>query len=125
MKATHREEETIRAYVEGQGYESVGSPGEGGLRTRRAGASRYMGRTLSRKSLVGRHEPHESLHHLAGALGAALLDSFRARDWLIPRSTPRALRLTTTGRQALASHFDVDVSGLTNVWAVTAQAPSL
>jgi hypothetical protein len=62
--------------------------------------------------------------NLAGALGAALLDSFRARDWLIPRSAPRALRLTTTGRQVLASHFDIDVSVLTNVWAVTAQAPS-
>ncbi len=66
----------------------------------------------------------ERRHHLAGALGAALLDSFRARDWLIPRSTPRALRLTTTGRQALASHFDIDVGVLTNVWAVTARAPS-
>lgn len=64
----------------------------------------------------------ERRHHLAGALGAALLDSFRARDWLIPRSAPRALRLTTTGRQALASHFDIDVSVLTNVWALTAQA---
>jgi DNA-binding transcriptional ArsR family regulator len=63
----------------------------------------------------------ERRHHLAGALGAALLDSFRARDWLIPRSAPRALRLTTTGRQALASHFGIDVSALTNVWAITKQ----
>ncbi len=67
----------------------------------------------------------ERRHHLAGALGAALLDSFRARDWLIPRSAPRALRLTTTGRQALASHFDIDVGVLTNAWALTARAPSL
>ncbi len=66
----------------------------------------------------------ERRHHLAGALGAALLDSFCARDWLIPRSAPRALRLTPTGRQAFASHFDIDVSVLTNVWALTAQAPS-
>jgi DNA-binding transcriptional ArsR family regulator len=65
----------------------------------------------------------ERRHHLAGALGAALLDSFRARNWLIPRGAPRALRLTTTGQQALASHFDIDVSALTNVWAVTAQEP--
>lgn len=66
----------------------------------------------------------ERRHHLAGALGAALLDSFRARDWLIPRSAPRTLRLTTIGRQALANHFDLDVSVLANVGAVTEQAPS-
>lgn len=65
----------------------------------------------------------ERRHHLAGALGAALLDSFRARDWLIPRSISRALRLTTTGRQALASHFGIDVSVLTNVSALTAREP--
>jgi DNA-binding transcriptional ArsR family regulator len=55
----------------------------------------------------------ERRDHLAGALGAALLDSFRARDWLIPRNVPRALRVTTAGRQAFATHFDVDVSSLT------------
>ena len=59
----------------------------------------------------------ERRHHLAGGLGAALLDSFRARDWLIPRNAPRALRLTTAGRQALASHFDIDVSSLTTTTA--------
>ncbi len=52
----------------------------------------------------------ERRHHLAGALGAALLSSFRARGWLVPRSAPRALRFTTTGRQALAGHFDIDLS---------------
>jgi DNA-binding transcriptional ArsR family regulator len=56
----------------------------------------------------------ERRHHLAGALGAALLSSFRARDWLVPRNVPRALRLTATGRQAFSSHFDLDVSILTN-----------
>jgi len=65
----------------------------------------------------------ERRHHLAGALGAALLDNFRARGWLIPRSAPRALRLTTTGRQALASHFDIDAGVLTNVCGLTAQVP--
>lgn len=55
----------------------------------------------------------ERRDHLAGALGAALLSSFRARNWLTPRNAPRALRLTTTGRRALASHFDIDVSVLT------------
>ncbi len=65
----------------------------------------------------------ERRHHLAGALGAALLGSFRARGWLIPRSAPRALRLTATGRQALPSQFDIDVSVLTNVRAIAVQAP--
>jgi DNA-binding transcriptional ArsR family regulator len=55
----------------------------------------------------------ERRHHLAGALGAALLTSFRAQNWLTPRNAPRALRLTTTGRQALATHFDIDAGALT------------
>jgi hypothetical protein len=52
--------------------------------------------------------------HLAGALGGALLSSFRVRGWLVPRNVPRALRLTTTGRHALASHFDIDAGVLVN-----------
>jgi DNA-binding transcriptional ArsR family regulator len=60
----------------------------------------------------------ERRHHLAGALGAALLSSFRAREWLVPRNVPRALRLTTAGRRALANHFDIDVGAL----AIAAQA---
>ncbi len=56
----------------------------------------------------------ERRHHLAGALGAALLSSFRVRGWLVPRKVPRALRLTTTGRRALASHFDIDAGVLVN-----------
>jgi DNA-binding transcriptional ArsR family regulator len=57
----------------------------------------------------------ERRHHLAGGLGAALLASFRARNWVAPRNTPRALRVTTVGRQALASHFDIDVSALADL----------
>ncbi|HVR06175.1 MAG TPA: helix-turn-helix transcriptional regulator [Solirubrobacteraceae bacterium] len=62
----------------------------------------------------------ERRHHLAGALGAALLSGFRGRGWLVPRSAPRELRLTTTGRRALASHFDIDVAALTGIGAVDA-----
>jgi DNA-binding transcriptional ArsR family regulator len=54
----------------------------------------------------------ERRHHLAGALGAALLCSFRDHKWLTPRTGPRALRLTTAGRRALASRFDIDVSAV-------------
>jgi DNA-binding transcriptional ArsR family regulator len=55
----------------------------------------------------------ERRDHLAGGLGAALLSHFRTQHWLTPRNAPRALRLTTTGRRALAGHFDLDVSTLT------------
>jgi len=55
----------------------------------------------------------ERRDHLAGGLGAALLNHFRAQQWLTPRNAPRALRLTTTGRRALAGHFDIDASTLT------------
>jgi DNA-binding transcriptional ArsR family regulator len=97
-----------------------------------AGAQRLQALGIDTEALQAGRRPlaracldwTERRHHLAGALGAVLLDSFRARDWLIPRSTPRALRLTTAGRQALASHFGIEVSVLTKVWAVTAQVPS-
>jgi len=74
-----------------------------------AGALRTSRRPLARACL----DWTERRDHLAGGLGAALLAGFRARNWLTPRKAPRALRLTTTGRQALATHFDIDVSALT------------
>jgi DNA-binding transcriptional ArsR family regulator len=64
----------------------------------------------------------ERRDHLAGGLGAALLNQFRTQQWLTPRNAPRALRLTTTGRRALASHFDIDVSTLTETTGRTARA---
>jgi DNA-binding transcriptional ArsR family regulator len=54
----------------------------------------------------------ERRHHLAGALGAALLDMFREQSWVTPRREPRALRLTTTGRRELAVHFGIDIANL-------------
>jgi len=57
----------------------------------------------------------ERRDHLAGALGAALLASFRTQNWVIPRSSSRALRLTTAGREALAGHFGIGASTLTAV----------
>lgn len=39
--------------------------------------------------------------HLAGVAGAALLATLLERRWLVPRPTPRALRLTETGRRGL------------------------
>jgi DNA-binding transcriptional ArsR family regulator len=54
----------------------------------------------------------ERRDHLAGALGAVLLTSFRARNWLAPRRAPRAMRVTDAGREGLAAHFGVDVTAL-------------
>ncbi len=54
----------------------------------------------------------ERRHHLAGALGAALLDMFREQNWVATRREPRALRLTTTGRRELALHFGIDTANL-------------
>lgn len=54
----------------------------------------------------------EQRHHLAGALGAALLTRFESLGWVERghRGIRRALHVTDQGRQALASHFGLDVS---------------
>jgi DNA-binding transcriptional ArsR family regulator len=85
-----------------------------------AGASRLLPLGIDVEALRTSRRPlaracldwTERRHHLAGGLGAALLASFLAQNWLTPRNAPRALRLTTTGRWALASHFDIDVGAL-------------
>ncbi|WP_240232308.1 ArsR/SmtB family transcription factor [Devosia lacusdianchii] len=46
----------------------------------------------------------ERRHHLAGALGSALLDQFLYRDWL-RRGTGRTLQFTTAGKKAFAAEF--------------------
>ncbi|MDY7100923.1 MAG: winged helix-turn-helix domain-containing protein, partial [Actinomycetota bacterium] len=44
----------------------------------------------------------ERRHHLAGALGAALLDAMIDQRWVVRRPTPRALGVTELGRTRLA-----------------------
>lgn len=53
----------------------------------------------------------ERRHHLAGALGAALATTFLERGWIerLPRS--RAVRVTDSGRRALARELAVHVDG--------------
>jgi len=46
----------------------------------------------------------ERRHHLAGALGSAILDELLRRDWL-RRSNGRALQFTTTGKKAFTAAF--------------------
>ncbi|MEP7023734.1 MAG: transcriptional regulator, partial [Actinomycetota bacterium] len=43
--------------------------------------------------------------HLAGATGAALLTLFLERKWVVRRRTPRAVRLTRAGQEALTAAF--------------------
>ncbi len=56
----------------------------------------------------------ERRDHLAGALGAALLSTFRERKWIAPRREPRALRVTATGQRELAAHFGIDTANLSH-----------
>jgi DNA-binding transcriptional ArsR family regulator len=44
----------------------------------------------------------EQRHHLSGQLGAAVVDSLLARNWLRRRPNQRAVELTDTGHEALA-----------------------
>jgi DNA-binding transcriptional ArsR family regulator len=46
----------------------------------------------------------ERRHHLAGALGSAMLDELLHRDWL-RRGPGRTLQFTPTGRKAFAAEF--------------------
>lgn len=47
----------------------------------------------------------EQRHHLAGALGAALLNGMRANGWLHPLPSRRAVELTPAGERGLAGVF--------------------
>jgi DNA-binding transcriptional ArsR family regulator len=53
----------------------------------------------------------ERRHHLAGALGAALATSFLERGWIERLPGSRAVRVTDSGRRALARQLAVHVDG--------------
>jgi DNA-binding transcriptional ArsR family regulator len=50
----------------------------------------------------------EQRHHLAGALGAGLLDRMLAAEWVRRSASSRSVELTPEGRQALADVLGVD-----------------
>lgn len=52
----------------------------------------------------------ERRHHLAGALGAAVLDRLLATGWLRRRRSTRALEVTARGWRGLRDTFDVESS---------------
>ena len=51
----------------------------------------------------------EQRHHLAGALGAVLLDGMRGNGWLHPLPSRRAIELTAAGERGLAGVFGSSV----------------
>ena len=59
----------------------------------------------------------EQRHHLAGALGAALLTRMHEAGWVRSLPAPRAVELTGSGRTALA-----DLLGVGDPRAETGQA---
>jgi DNA-binding transcriptional ArsR family regulator len=52
----------------------------------------------------------EQRHHLAGALGAAMLDRMLAADWVRRAPGHRAVQLTESGRSTLADVLGVDAA---------------
>jgi DNA-binding transcriptional ArsR family regulator len=51
----------------------------------------------------------ERRHHLAGALGAALLKKMLAEHWLRRTANSRAVVVTAKGQQALETHFNIQL----------------
>lgn len=49
----------------------------------------------------------EQRHHLAGALGRAVLDRFLAAEWIVREERGRSVRVTAEGRAALTEVFGV------------------
>jgi DNA-binding transcriptional ArsR family regulator len=49
----------------------------------------------------------ERRYHVAGAIGAALVDRFLAAGWVERKRSTRALKVTDAGRRALRAHFDI------------------
>jgi len=50
----------------------------------------------------------ERRHHLAGALGAALLDRFLDLGWIERAASSRVVRLSDPGRRGLRKHFGLE-----------------
>jgi DNA-binding transcriptional ArsR family regulator len=51
----------------------------------------------------------ERRHHLAGALGAALLDRLFEMGWIERTPSSRAVRLSDPGRRGLRAHFQIEI----------------
>ena len=51
----------------------------------------------------------ERKHHLAGSVGAALLQQMEAMDWIRRSNQSRAVKITTKGQKELYRHFHIMV----------------
>ena len=51
----------------------------------------------------------ERKHHIAGALGAAILNAFLQKDWLRKKKHTRVLLITPTGKMELAERLRIEV----------------
>jgi hypothetical protein len=69
-------------------------------------AVRHRQRSFSRACL----DWTERRHHLGGALGAALLDSFLRRRWVVRNARDRSLQVAPGGAGDIGSTFGFDVS---------------
>jgi DNA-binding transcriptional ArsR family regulator len=70
-----------------------------------AGARRASTRHFARQCL----DWSERRPHISGALGSAIADTFFKRGWAERLRRGRTVRLTDSGRRALASHFHTSV----------------
>jgi DNA-binding transcriptional ArsR family regulator len=52
----------------------------------------------------------EKRHHLAGSLGAAILDAFVQRRWILRNSADRSLKISAEGQTQLSGMFGIDVA---------------
>jgi len=93
-----------------RGYVLAYAWGERFLRTLDIDAAplRAMRRSFARKCL----DWTERHHHVGGAVGAALLSSFRNRKWLAPLRGTRAVRLTLEGERAFERVFGINARRL-------------
>lgn len=66
-------------------------------------------RTRRRRFACGCLDWSERRPHLAGAVGAALLDAALAHGWMRRQLDSRALELTARGRRALRERFEIEV----------------
>ena len=69
-------------------------------------------RKLRRSFAHGCLDWTERHHHIGGAVGAALLDSFLQRNWLAPVRGTRAVRVTHAGDRAFEQFFNIRCAGL-------------
>ena len=86
-----------------------------GLQLTAAGETWFRGLGIELDALREKRRPltracldwSERKPHLAGSLGAALVDNWFERGWLLRVRATRAVRLTDRGRRGLREHLDL------------------